>query len=84
MKRYLRHRVDPGLGRWVQELASTLAREGTRARHALEGVGGSLDDPLAASRLQARIRSIFIGRPDLAELHAAPFGDCFGRGRCWT
>ncbi|MBK1718946.1 hypothetical protein [Thiocystis violacea] len=79
MKRYFKHRVDPGLGRWLDDLALRLIREGTRARRVLEaGLDAWGDDPLhlagpdvlGETRLEARIRAIFTGHSDVPGMRA--------------
>lgn len=69
MNRFFKHRRDPGLGRWLDDLAETLVREGTRGRRELESGGDAwVQDPILAgdegpgtAPIEARIRAIFAG-----------------------
>lgn len=91
MKRYLRLQSERGLGRWLDDVARVLIKEGTEARRTLEADldGWSAFDYTdahaardASPHLQARIRTLFTGI-STAPLSPALDAGYLGRVRCW-
>ncbi|WP_200331350.1 hypothetical protein [Thiocystis violacea] len=92
MKRALYAQTDRHLRPWVAEVARALIHDGTVARRLLEADLDGWIEPLAsnrldvlhgASRLEARIRSLFTGFTGSALTHAGLNGSLLARGRHW-